>query len=69
MLTILAAGLLGFIDDAAKVIFHRSLGLVPLAKLVAQFAIASVFILYAVNFLGITPNIVIPFITDIDLGF
>ncbi len=68
VLAILAAGLLGFIDDVAKVIFHRSLGLRPSAKLIFQFLIATVFILYAVNYLGITPNIVIPFIVDLDLG-
>ena len=68
VLAILAAGLLGFIDDVSKVIFHRSLGLTPTVKLIFQFLIATVFILFAVNSLGITPNIVIPFIADIDLG-
>lgn len=68
LLTILAAGLLGFVDDAAKVIFHRSLGLGPIAKLVCQFTIASVFILYAVNCLDISPVVIIPFIVDLDLG-
>lgn len=68
VLAILAAGLLGFIDDVSKVIFHRSLGLTPTVKLIFQFLISTVFILFAVNSLGITPNIVIPFIVDIDLG-
>ena len=68
VLAILAAGLLGFIDDVSKVIFHRSLGLTPIVKLIFQFLIATVFILYAVNCLEITPNIVIPFVVDLDLG-
>lgn len=68
VLTILAAGLLGFIDDVAKVVFKRSLGLTPTAKLIFQFIIATVFILYSINCLEITPNVTIPFIVDLDLG-
>ncbi len=68
VLAILAAGLLGFIDDVSKVIFRRSLGLTPTVKLIFQFLIATVFILYAVNCLGITPIVTIPFVIDLDLG-
>lgn len=64
----LLTGLLGFIDDASKVALQRSLGLTPKAKLVGQFAIAIIFCLVAVNFLGIEPTITFPFITTIDLG-
>jgi phospho-N-acetylmuramoyl-pentapeptide-transferase len=64
----LATALLGFIDDSAKVIKHRSLGLTPKAKLIAQFAIAIVFCLVAVNVLGVKPTIDIPFVYTFDLG-
>ena len=67
-LAIVAAGLLGFIDDSAKVLFHRSLGLTPIAKLVGQFLIATIFILYVHNFIGISAVVTIPFICEIDLG-
>lgn len=68
VLAVFAAGFLGLIDDAAKVIFHRSLGLGAIAKLVCQFTISTVFILYAVNALDISPVVNIPFIVNIDLG-
>lgn len=68
LLAIVAAGILGFIDDAAKVIFHRSLGLGPISKLVSQFIIATAFILYAHNCLDINAIVTIPFICNLDLG-
>ena len=64
----LATGALGLLDDASKVVMHRSLGLTPKAKLIGQFAIAIAFCLAAVNVLGIEPVVSIPFIADIDLG-
>ena len=64
----LLTALLGFTDDAAKVIKQRSLGLTPKAKLLAQFTIASVFCLVAVNALGVPPTIDVPFIYTFDLG-
>lgn len=64
----LLTGLLGFIDDASKVIKERSLGLKPKAKLIGQFSIAIVFCLCAVNILGIAPTVSIPFIYTFDLG-
>ena len=38
-------GLLGFVDDASKVVKERSLGLTPKAKIVGQVAVASAFVL------------------------
>ncbi len=64
----LLTGVLGFIDDIAKVIKERSLGLTPRMKLVGQFIIATVFILVAVNAVGIEPTVDIPFIATLDLG-
>lgn len=64
----LLTALLGFTDDAAKVIKQRSLGLTPKAKLLAQFAIATAFCLVAVNVLDVPPTIDIPFVYTFDLG-
>lgn len=64
----LLAGALGLIDDSAKVVHKRSLGLTPHAKLIGQFAIAIVFVLVAVNWLGIDPTVDIPFVAVLDLG-
>ena len=61
-------GLLGLVDDASKVVKERSLGLTPKAKLVGQFAIATVFTLVAVNWLGVAPTVEIPFVYTFDLG-
>lgn len=61
-------GILGLVDDASKVIKERSLGLTPKAKLVGQFAIATIFCLVAVNWLGVAPTVDIPFICLLDLG-
>ena len=65
---VLATGALGLFDDASKVVHERSLGLTPKAKLVGQFLIATAFVLAAINWLGISPVIDIPFICSIDLG-
>ena len=61
-------GFLGLIDDGSKVVKERSLGLTPKAKLVGQFAIASVFCLVAVNLLGVAPTVEIPFVYTFDFG-
>ena len=63
-----AAGLLGLVDDASKVMHERSLGLTPSAKLLGQFAIATIFVLVAVNVIGIAPTVTIPFVYTFDLG-
>ena len=49
----LATGLLGLVDDASKVAHERSLGLTPKAKLVGQFLIAGVFVIYSVMLLDL----------------
>lgn len=64
----LATGLLGFVDDASKVVKERSLGLTPKAKLIGQFFVATVFCLAAVNWVGIAPTIEIPFIYTFNFG-
>lgn len=64
----LVTGMLGLVDDLAKVVKERSLGLKPWAKLVCQFTIATVFCLCAVNLMGIAPTVDIPFVANLDLG-
>lgn len=61
-------GCLGLIDDASKVVKERSLGLTPKAKLIGQFAISLAFVLVAVNMLGISPVVDIPFVAQLDFG-
>lgn len=68
LIAIILTGILGFIDDASKVINHRSLGLTPQGKLIGQFLIATIFVLIAVNALGIAPTLELPFIMRINLG-
>ena len=65
---VLLTGALGLFDDASKVIHERSLGLTARGKLIGQFAIATVFILVCVNYLGIDPTVSIPFVYTFDLG-
>jgi phospho-N-acetylmuramoyl-pentapeptide-transferase len=65
----LACGALGFIDDWAKVAHERSLGLRPRAKLLWQAFIAIMFCLLAVNWAGLSTQVLIPLTTaQIDLG-
>ena len=65
----LLTGLLGFVDDAAKVAKERSLGLTPAQKMAGLTVICVVFCLVAVNMLGVSPVVTIPFANiDIDLG-
>lgn len=65
---ILLTGALGLFDDASKVMHERSLGLTPKAKLIGQFAIATIFGVVAINCFGIAPTVPIPFIATLDLG-
>lgn len=53
-------GLLGFIDDWAKVVHERSLGLTPRAKLGGQAFVAVMFGLLAVNWAGLSTGVGIP---------
>ncbi len=64
----LLTGALGLVDDVTKVFKQRSLGLSPRAKLIGQVFISVVFCLLAVNCLGVSPVVDIPFVVQIDLG-
>ena len=65
---ILLAGALGLFDDASKVVHERSLGLTAKAKLIGQTAIATVFVVVAVNCFNIAPTVSIPFLVTFDFG-
>lgn len=63
-------GAIGFIDDYLKVIYKSSDGLKPIAKLIFQLIIATVFLIYLKYFSNITMELMIPFLKEkIDIGF
>jgi phospho-N-acetylmuramoyl-pentapeptide-transferase len=67
--TMLACGMLGFIDDWSKVSHERSLGLRPRAKLFWQAVVSVVFGLAVVNWAQISTWVQIPLTTyRLDLG-
>jgi phospho-N-acetylmuramoyl-pentapeptide-transferase len=67
--TMLACGMLGFIDDWSKVSHERSLGLRPRAKLLWQGVISVAFGLLVVNWAGLPTWVQVPFTTyKLDLG-
>ena len=68
VVAIVLTGALGLFDDVSKVVYERSLGLTPKAKLVGQFGISALFCLVAVNWLGVAPTVSIPFIVNLDFG-
>jgi len=69
LFALVACGLLGFVDDWAKVAHERSLGLRPRSKIIAQVLIAAGFGLLAVNWAQISSRVWIP-LTDyaVNLG-
>lgn len=64
----IVCALMGFVDDYKKVHLRNSEGMSAKAKLVSQFLIAAIFILFAVNFLNIAPTLVFPFFGILDLS-
>lgn len=62
--------LIGFVDDALIIVKHSNKGLPPLAKLLAQIALAIICYFFAMNFIpGFTSVVTIPVIkVDIDFG-
>lgn len=71
MLLTLGFGVIGFLDDYLKVVLKRSDGLLPWQKLVLQFALTTVFLLYIINLTDTSLSLVIPFTGGhmIDIGF
>lgn len=68
LVALLGCGLLGFIDDYAKVVKERSLGLTAKAKIIGQTAIAFGIGFLAVNWAHVSPHVLIPWLGDVDLG-
>jgi phospho-N-acetylmuramoyl-pentapeptide-transferase len=67
-IVLIGCGLLGFIDDYAKVVHERSLGLRPRAKILGQAVIAASFGIIAVNWAHVSPIVALPFGSELDLG-
>ena len=63
-------GLIGFLDDAIKVVCKRSMGLTSLQKLLGQLLMTGIFAFYMVNKSGVSLAMQIPFMQGqyIDLG-
>jgi len=69
LMAMLACGVLGFVDDYAKVVKERSLGLTAISKIVWQVLIALTIGLAAVNWAGISATVALPLMsTGLDLG-
>jgi len=68
LVALLGCGMLGFIDDYAKVMKARSLGLTAKMKIAGQAVVASTVGVLAVNWAHVSPEVVIPFVGTIDLG-
>lgn len=68
LFALIGCGLLGFVDDYAKVVRERSLGLTARAKLVGQGIVALGVGLLAVNWAHVSPVVTIPFAGSLDLG-
>ena len=71
MLLTLGFGVIGFLDDYLKVVLKRSDGLLPWQKLLLQFALTTVFLLYILNLTDVSLSLMIPFTGGqmIDIGF
>lgn len=68
LIALLGCGMLGFIDDYAKVVHERSLGLKPRAKILGQALIAFGIGMLAVNWGHISPEVMLPWGGTVDLG-
>ncbi|MBQ6896258.1 MAG: phospho-N-acetylmuramoyl-pentapeptide-transferase [Oscillospiraceae bacterium] len=68
MLTAMAFGLIGFVDDYIKVVKKRNLGLTEKQKLVLQFFVTAAFLVAQYLIGHINTNVNIPVIGHIELG-
>ncbi|MGB4593862.1 MAG: phospho-N-acetylmuramoyl-pentapeptide-transferase [Coriobacteriia bacterium] len=68
LIAMIACGLLGFIDDYAKVVHERSLGLKPRSKIAGQAAVALFVALAAVNWAHLDTHVAVPLMGSLDLG-
>jgi phospho-N-acetylmuramoyl-pentapeptide-transferase len=69
LVAMLGCGILGFVDDYAKVVKERSLGLTALSKIIWQVVVALTIGLLAVNWAGISDKVALPLVgARLDLG-
>lgn len=71
MVLMLGFGAIGFLDDYLKVVLKRSDGLLAWQKLLLQFAVTTVFVVYLLNFTDISLEMTVPFThgaVSLDLG-
>lgn len=69
LLSTLGFGLIGFIDDYFKIVNKRSLGLKPYQKLIGQFILATILVVYNMNTSAYGRSLILPFTNKIlDLG-
>lgn len=69
VLTSLAFGLIGFVDDYIKVVKKRNLGLTEKQKLVLQFLVTAAFLVSQYSIGHISTLISVPFIGNFELGY
>jgi phospho-N-acetylmuramoyl-pentapeptide-transferase len=68
LVALLGCGMLGFIDDYAKVVHERSLGIRPRAKIAGQALVAFGIGMLAVNWGHVTTDVLLPWGGRVDLG-
>jgi phospho-N-acetylmuramoyl-pentapeptide-transferase len=68
LVALLGCGILGFMDDYAKVVHERSLGLKPRAKIAGQAGVAFAIGVLAVNWAHVSTEVFLPWGGAIDLG-
>ena len=54
-------GIIGFLDDSIKIMLHRSEGLTPWQKMLGQFLVTGIFVVYYYNLRGGDMAMLIPF--------
>ena len=69
VITALAFGFIGFVDDYIKVVKKRNLGLTEKQKLVLQFAVTAAFLAAQYMIGHIHTSVVIPWVGSVDLGY
>lgn len=70
MLLTLGFGAIGFLDDYLKVVLKRSDGLLPWQKLILQFVVTTIFLVYLLNMTDTGLEMIVPFSNGmtIDIG-
>ncbi len=64
----LGFGLIGFLDDYIKVVLKRSEGLTPMQKLLGQFGVTAVFVVYLTQYTTVSLNMRLPFTNGLYLN-